>query len=44
MNGAEKTKREGAVRLWAGAEGRETHFAVVNPVISKYKDRFHHKI
>ena len=24
MNGAEKNKREGAVRLWAGAEGCET--------------------
>ena len=26
MNGTEKIKREGAVRLWTGVESRETHF------------------
>ena len=31
MNGAEKNKREGAVRLWAGAEGCET---ALHPVSS----------
>ena len=31
MNGAEKIKREGAVRLWADAEGRET---ALHPVSS----------
>ena len=54
MNGAEKMKRVGAVRLWAGADGRETSLHPVSlsfcillsliQLLVYYKDSFHHRI